>query len=84
LHPGGTELNLLDLSVREIDISTSLAQVCTTDLPAALQVLEKRDLASLLVERVVPLDRIVEDALRPLVDRTARGKFLVDPTPTTS
>ena len=84
LHPGGTELNLLDLSVREIDISTSLAHVCTTDLPAALQVLEKRDLASLLVERVVPLDRIVEDALRPLVDRTARGKFLVDPTPTTS
>lgn len=81
LHPGMTELNLLDLSVREIDISTSLAHVCPDDLPAALEILRKRDLASLLVERVVDLDRIVEDAFRPLAARTARGKFLVDPSP---
>ncbi len=81
LHPGPTELDLLDLAVREIDISTSLAHVCPDDLPAALEILGKRDLASLLVERVVPLDRIVEDAFQPLAARTARGKFLVDPTP---
>ncbi|WP_111768734.1 zinc-dependent alcohol dehydrogenase [Nakamurella deserti] len=84
LHPGGTELNLLDLSVREIDISTSLAHVCPVDLPAALEILRKRDLSALLVERVVPLDRIVEDAFGPLAARTARGKFLVDPTPATA
>ncbi len=81
LHPGTTELNLLDLSVREIDISTSLAHVCPFDLPAALEILSKRDLAALLVERVVPLDQVVEAAFRPLVERTARGKFLVDPSP---
>ena len=51
------------------------------DLPAALAILEKRDLASLLVERVVTLERILDDAFTPLVQRTARGKFLVDPTP---
>lgn len=81
LHPGGTELDLLDLSIREIDISTSLAHVCPVDLPAALAMLAKRDLSQLLVERVVSLERIVEDAFTPLVQRTARGKFLVDPTP---
>lgn len=81
LHPGGTELDLLDLSVREIDISTSLAHVCPDDLPAALALLQRRDLTALLVERVVPLAQVVELAFVPLGARTARGKFLVDPTP---
>ena len=47
--------------------------------PAALDLLADRDLAGLLVEDVVALDGVLEDAMRPMVDGTATGKFLVDP-----
>jgi (R,R)-butanediol dehydrogenase/meso-butanediol dehydrogenase/diacetyl reductase len=70
--------NATDLILREIDVMTTLAHVCDRNLPAALELLADRDLASLLVEAVVPLDRILDDALAPMVDGTAKGKFLVD------
>ena len=68
-----------DLILREIDVMTTVAHVCDQNLPAALALLAERDLASLLVERVVPLDRVVEDAFTAMAAGTARGKFLVDP-----
>lgn len=68
-----------DLILREIDVMTTVAHVCDRNLPAALDLLAGRDLASLLVERVVPLDRIVEDAFTPMATGSARGKLLVDP-----
>jgi (R,R)-butanediol dehydrogenase/meso-butanediol dehydrogenase/diacetyl reductase len=69
----------LDLVLREIDVMTTVAHVCDRNLPAALALLAERDLASLLVEKVVPLERAVEDALVPLAEGAARGKLLVDP-----
>jgi (R,R)-butanediol dehydrogenase / meso-butanediol dehydrogenase / diacetyl reductase len=69
----------VDLILREIDVATTVAHVCDENLPAALDLLAERDLAELLVERVVPLDRAVEDALKPMAAGTARGKLLVDP-----
>ncbi|MEN3361888.1 MAG: (R,R)-butanediol dehydrogenase / meso-butanediol dehydrogenase / diacetyl reductase [Mycobacteriales bacterium] len=72
----------VDLTVREIDVVTTVAHVCDQNLPAALDLLAGRDLAALLVERVVPLERVVADALTPLAAGTARGKLLVDPRPT--
>jgi (R,R)-butanediol dehydrogenase / meso-butanediol dehydrogenase / diacetyl reductase len=71
--------NAVDLTLREIDVMTTVAHVCDRNLPAALALLAERDLAKLLVERVVPLDRAVEEALVPMADGTARGKMLVDP-----
>jgi (R,R)-butanediol dehydrogenase/meso-butanediol dehydrogenase/diacetyl reductase len=71
--------NALDLILREIDVMTTLAHVCDRNLPAALALLAERDLASLLVEKVVPLERAIEDALVPLAEGAARGKLLVDP-----
>ncbi|MFG1624174.1 zinc-binding dehydrogenase [Kribbella sp. NPDC049227] len=68
-----------DLILREIDVMTTVAHVCDQNLPAALALLAERDLASLLVERVVPLDRVVEEAFTAMAAGTARGKFLVDP-----
>jgi (R,R)-butanediol dehydrogenase / meso-butanediol dehydrogenase / diacetyl reductase len=70
--------NAVDLILREIDVMTTVAHVCDSNLPAALDLLAERDLASLLVEKVVPLDRAVEDALVPMAEGTARGKLLVD------
>jgi hypothetical protein len=37
-----------------------------------------RDLAPLVVERVVPLERLVVDGLVPLAERRTHGKILVD------
>lgn len=78
LPKGEVSFTAVDLILREIDVMTTVAHVCDRNLPAALALLAKHDLASLLVERVVPLDRVVEDALTPMVDGTARGKLLVD------
>jgi (R,R)-butanediol dehydrogenase/meso-butanediol dehydrogenase/diacetyl reductase len=74
--------NALDLILREIDVMTTVAHVCDRNLPAALALLAERDLASLLVEQVVPLERAVEEALVPMAAGAARGKLLVDPRPT--
>jgi (R,R)-butanediol dehydrogenase / meso-butanediol dehydrogenase / diacetyl reductase len=71
--------NAVDLILREIDVATTVAHVCDENLAAALRVLADRDLAALLVERVVPLDRAVEDALAPMAAGTTRGKILIDP-----
>jgi (R,R)-butanediol dehydrogenase / meso-butanediol dehydrogenase / diacetyl reductase len=69
----------VDLTLREIDVATTVAHVCDENLPAALNVLAAKDLAELLVERVVPLDHAVDDALRPMAEGATRGKVLVDP-----
>jgi (R,R)-butanediol dehydrogenase/meso-butanediol dehydrogenase/diacetyl reductase len=84
LPKGTVSLRATDLILREIDVTTTVAHVCDTNLPAALDVLCDEDLASLLVERVVPLQDVVEGALRPMVEGTARGKYLVDPRGSTS
>jgi (R,R)-butanediol dehydrogenase/meso-butanediol dehydrogenase/diacetyl reductase len=71
--------NAVDLILREIDVMTTVAHVCDRNLPAALGLLAQRDLAALLVEKVVPLERAVEDALVPMAEGAARGKLLIDP-----
>ncbi|MFI7610935.1 zinc-binding dehydrogenase [Nonomuraea terrae] len=78
LPKGAVSFAAADLILREIDVMTTVAHVCDRNLPAALDLLARHDLASLLVERVVPLDRIIEDALIPMAEGTARGKLLVD------
>jgi (R,R)-butanediol dehydrogenase / meso-butanediol dehydrogenase / diacetyl reductase len=72
-------LYLADLVLREITVNTTVAHVCSSDLPRALELLTDRPLAKLLVDRVVPLEKIVTDAFDPLVAGTVRGKVLVDP-----
>jgi threonine dehydrogenase-like Zn-dependent dehydrogenase len=74
-------VDLFDLSLREIDLVTTVAHVCRTDLPAAVRVLATTPLASLVVDRVIPLDRLVPDGILALTERRARGKILVDPRP---
>jgi (R,R)-butanediol dehydrogenase/meso-butanediol dehydrogenase/diacetyl reductase len=74
-------VDLADLSLREVDVVTTVAHVCRTDLPEALRVLVTTPLASLVVDRVIPLDRLVPDGILALTGRRARGKILVDPRP---
>lgn len=70
-------LDVTDLVLREVTLRTTVAHVCADDLPRALDLLSRRPLAPLLVDRVVPLDRVVDDGLRPLAAGAVLGKVIV-------
>lgn len=72
-------LRLADAVLREVDVRTTVAHVCGTDLPAALDLLAARPLAEVLVDRVVGLADVVRDGLEPIAAGTAGGKILVEP-----
>jgi threonine dehydrogenase-like Zn-dependent dehydrogenase len=80
LHAEPRRLDLSDTILREIDVVTSVAHVCDTDIPEALGVLEQRDLAALTMARIISLDALVEEGLRPIAEGRATAKILVDPT----
>lgn len=79
LTPGLEQLPLTSLILDEIDLHTTVAHVCGTDLPAALDILASWPLSEQLVGDIVSLDRVVEDGLEPLLEGRARGKTLVEP-----
>src|SRR4051794_16732195 len=72
-------VDLLDVALREIALRGSLAHVCATDLPEALTVLASGPAAEVMIDRVVGLSRVVDDALAPLAARRVHGKIVVDP-----
>jgi (R,R)-butanediol dehydrogenase/meso-butanediol dehydrogenase/diacetyl reductase len=72
-------LDLADLVLREITIHTTVAHVCDADLPRALAYLTEKPLSRLLVDRIVPLQKVVTDALEPLCAGSIQGKVLVTP-----
>jgi len=72
------ELDALDAILREVDLIATVAHVCGSDLPEALELLTKTEIANRVVEGVIALERIVLDGLVPLADGSARGKILVD------
>ena len=65
--------------LREVDVYTTVAHVCDTDIPAALELLASSDLARIAAGPRIPLEALVEDGLRPLAERRAGGKILVTP-----
>jgi (R,R)-butanediol dehydrogenase / meso-butanediol dehydrogenase / diacetyl reductase len=73
------ELRLADAVLREVDLRTTVAHVCATDLPAALALLTRHPLASTIGVTVVPLTSVVTDGLEQLVAGRVGGKVLVDP-----
>jgi (R,R)-butanediol dehydrogenase/meso-butanediol dehydrogenase/diacetyl reductase len=79
LQSAPRELDLFAFTVREVEISTTLAHVCDIDLPESLEILEQTELAEIVLDRVIPLDELVDEGIRPLAERTARGKIVVDP-----
>jgi (R,R)-butanediol dehydrogenase/meso-butanediol dehydrogenase/diacetyl reductase len=79
LQSAPRELDLLSMALREVEVVPTVAHVCDVDLPEALAILAARDLATIVVDRTIPLGRLVEDGLRPLAERRLHGKVLVDP-----
>jgi (R,R)-butanediol dehydrogenase / meso-butanediol dehydrogenase / diacetyl reductase len=72
-------LELADVVLREVDVKTTVAHVCDSDLPKALDLLTRKPLSSLLLDRVVPLADVVADGFGRLIGGQAAGKILVDP-----
>jgi 2-desacetyl-2-hydroxyethyl bacteriochlorophyllide A dehydrogenase len=79
LHGAPREIDLTQMIVREIDIVTTVAHVCDSDIPAALELLAGSDVAAVTAGPRISLDALVEDGLRPLAERRASGKILVSP-----
>ena len=73
------QLELATLTLAEIDLVASVAHVCRVDLPEALDMLARGDLARTVVDRVVPLDALVAEGLEPLAAGAVEGKVLVAP-----
>ena len=79
LQSAPREIDLFALTVHEIEITTTLAHVCDVDLPESLDIISGSDLASIVLDRVIPLDALVDEGIRPLAEGTARGKIVIDP-----
>jgi (R,R)-butanediol dehydrogenase / meso-butanediol dehydrogenase / diacetyl reductase len=79
LQAAPRELDLLSFTVREVDLVTTLAHVCDVDLPDALGLLDSSGLADVVIDRVIALDDLVDDGIRPLAEGSANGKIVVAP-----
>lgn len=71
-------LDLYSMTLREIEVIGTVAHVCDVDLPEAIHILASSQLPSVVVDRVITLDTLVDEGLRPLAERTAKGKIVVN------
>ena len=70
-------LDLHKMVLREINVATTVAHVCNVDLPESLEILASTSLASIVLDRVIPLEGLVEDGLLAMAEGRARGKIVV-------
>jgi threonine dehydrogenase-like Zn-dependent dehydrogenase len=73
-------LDLHKLVLREIDVATTVAHVCNVDLPESLAILANTNLASTVLDRVIPLEGLVDEGLLAMAEGRAKGKIVVDPS----
>jgi (R,R)-butanediol dehydrogenase/meso-butanediol dehydrogenase/diacetyl reductase len=76
--PGGdVALAVRRAVIAEIDLISSSAHVCRSDLPAAVDALHRRPVAQLIVGRTVALDEIAARGLAPLAAGNLAGKAVI-------
>ena len=88
LQAAPVPVDLFSVSVREVTVHGTLAHVCGQDLAEAITVLANTGqantgpggagLATTVLGAVIPLTDLVEGGLRPLAERKAHGKIVVD------
>ena len=71
-------VDIFDAALREVDLIATVAHICDSNLPESLAVLAKTELAGEVLGEVVPMTRLVEDAIAPLAAGTAPGKMVVE------
>jgi len=79
LQSAPRELDLVAATVREVELITTVAHVCSVDLPEAVDLLALGSVADAVLDRVIALEELVDEGIRPLVERRARGKIVVRP-----
>lgn len=72
------QVDLFDAALREVELTTTVAHVCDTDLPQALEVLNASDLGPVATEKAIPLGDLVEEGIASLAEGRATGKIVVD------
>jgi threonine dehydrogenase-like Zn-dependent dehydrogenase len=77
-HYQPRSMDLLDLTLREVEMTTTLAHICPQNLPEALHLLATTELAEHVIDRVIDLEDVVEDGLIALAERRVQGKILVE------
>lgn len=73
------DIDLHDMTFREITMTTTVAHICNVDLPQALNILTDTPLASLTLDRVIPLEELVDEGIMALAEGRAKGKVVVNP-----
>lgn len=71
-------VDIFDAALREVDLIATVAHICDSNLPEALAVLAQTELAGEVLGEVVPMTRLVEDAIAPLAAGAAPGKMVVE------
>lgn len=71
-------VDIFDAALREVDLIATVAHICDSNLPEALAVLAQTVLAGDVLGEVVPMTRLVEDAVAPLAAGRAPGKMVVE------
>lgn len=72
-------LDLHKMILREINVATTVAHICGGDLPESLNILAATDLASTVLDKVIPLEGLVDDGLLAMSEGKAKGKIVVSP-----
>jgi (R,R)-butanediol dehydrogenase/meso-butanediol dehydrogenase/diacetyl reductase len=80
MHDEARAIDLTRMIVREVDVFTTVAHICDSDLPAALELLAGSDIAGVAAGPHISLEELVEGGLRPLAEGRAEGKILVTPS----
>jgi (R,R)-butanediol dehydrogenase/meso-butanediol dehydrogenase/diacetyl reductase len=78
LQPRPLPVDLFAVATGEVDVHGTLAHVCGEDLDAAVGLLASTPLAATVLGDVISLGDLVEGGLRPLAERKAHGKIVVD------
>ena len=73
-----SEINLLDFTLREIDLHGTLAHVCNEDIPDALEFLFSSQMAPIVLGEVISFDDVVELGFKRIAAGNASGKIVVD------
>ncbi len=71
-------VDIFDAALREVDLIATVAHICDSNLPEALGVLARTELAGEVLGEVVPMSRLVEGAIAPLAEGRAPGKMVVE------
>ena len=74
------ELDLYQLVMQEIEMTTGMAHVCGSDIPEAVEILATTGLADQVLDSVVPIEQVVDEGLARLAEGTAKGKIVIDMT----